>query len=58
MSRSLKSFTRDRDAAVSRRLRENTGGLGYWAAVDAERRRSAEQHRRVTETAATKRAVA
>lgn len=42
MSKSLKSMTpEERLRAIERRLRENKGGLGYLAAVDAKKKMSA-----------------
>lgn len=40
MSKSLKSMlTAVRDKAIDRRLKEKKGGNGYWAAVDADKKR-------------------
>ncbi len=40
MSKSLKSMTSiERDKAIDRRLKEAKGGNGYWAAVDADKKR-------------------
>lgn len=42
MSKSLKSMTPgEKLKAIERRLRENKGGLGYLAAVDAKKKMSA-----------------
>jgi len=39
MSKSLKSMSPNQcQEVIQRRLRENKGGLGYWAARDAERK--------------------
>jgi len=39
MSKSIKSIPVDvRFVAIQRRIRNKTGGLGFWAAVDAARR--------------------
>lgn len=39
MSQSLKSMTKsEKQRAIERRLREKKGGLGYLAAVDAEKK--------------------
>lgn len=38
MARSIRSYDpKDRSAVISRRLKSDTKGLGYWAAVDAQR---------------------
>lgn len=40
MSRSLRSYPQEfRESVIERRLKENTKGLGYWAAVDAQNKR-------------------
>ena len=40
MSKSLRSMSEyERSAAISRRLKSESKGLGYWAAVDAQKRR-------------------
>jgi len=42
MSKSLASMTKAEELkAIERRLRENKGGLGYWAAVDAKSKKLA-----------------
>ena len=40
MSKSLRSIADQKEklATITRRLREETKGLGYWAAVDAKKR--------------------
>lgn len=39
MSKSIKSFpAEERRAVINRRLAQNTKGLGYWGAKDAERK--------------------
>ncbi len=39
MSKSLRSMkSEERKAAIDRRIRNNTGGLGYWAAMDAKKK--------------------
>jgi len=39
MSKSLSSMTKSEEQkAITRRLREKKGGLGYWAAVDASKK--------------------
>lgn len=40
MSKALRRMTQaERQRAITRRLKEKKGGLGYWAAVDAFARR-------------------
>lgn len=39
MSKFLKSMKpEERKQAIERRIRENKGGLGYWAAMDAKKK--------------------
>lgn len=39
MSKSLSSMAKSEEQnAITRRLREKKGGLGYWAAVDAAKK--------------------
>ncbi len=39
MSKSLRSMSpEERQKAIERRIKENKGGLGYWAAVDAKKK--------------------
>lgn len=39
MSKPIKSYPREQRASViERRLKEKSGGLGYWSAVDAQKR--------------------
>ena len=39
MSKSLSSMTKtEEQRAITRRLNEKKGGLGYWAAVDASKK--------------------
>jgi hypothetical protein len=38
MSKPIKSYPREQRASViERRLKEKKGGIGYWAAVDAQK---------------------
>lgn len=38
MSKSLRSMSKqEQEKAIARRLQSNTKGLGYWAAVDAQK---------------------
>ena len=46
MSKSLRSMsTVERRKAIARRLASGTKGLGYWAAVDAQRKEQQVQQR-------------
>lgn len=39
MAKSLRSMSsEERSRAIERRLKNKTGGLGYWAAVDAKKK--------------------
>lgn len=40
MSKSLKSMgVTEKNEAIARRIMENKGGLGYWSAVEAQKKR-------------------
>jgi len=44
MTKAISSYPKsERKQVIARRLRGNTRGLGYWAAVDAEKHLKAEQ---------------
>ena len=44
MSKGLRNMSKEEQkAAIARRLEKNTGGLGYWAAVDAKRKIEAQK---------------
>ena len=43
MSKSLKSMSaEERKQAIDRRIRNKTGGNGYWAAMDAKKKMKSE----------------